>query len=318
MRRGGERQLGDAKTGKKKRRLGKSRLDGLFPSRTDARFGGDRGCREERVVTGTRGMCGAGVEHFRMTYLASVALGATRRAARAAAPNVVGGACMLIVALALIAFREKLAMDEDACETSDAEYGRRARCGAVDVNVRRGASNEAATTSRRALAGMKTTRERTRTKATTKLPEPALHCRFVPLSKSSVGTFICSCLKKPLKVKFCAGTENLMTCHVIRTRIYHGGPYPFLRVRAECAYAPRRVRRAHVLRGAHQRAVRRRGRGRTFIFRFPRRIRRDVLPELRRGRAGVQRRARCYPVRGCWRGGGGTQNRLVPDHGHGE
>ena len=104
MRRGGERQLGDAKTGKKKRRLGKSRLDGLFPSRTDARFGGDRGCREERVVTGTRGMCGVGVEHFGMTYLASAALGATRRAARAAAPNVVGA--MLIVALALILFRK--------------------------------------------------------------------------------------------------------------------------------------------------------------------------------------------------------------------
>jgi hypothetical protein len=65
---------------------------------------GDRGCREERVVTGTRGMCGVGVEHFGMTYLASAALGATRRAARAAAPNVVGA--MLIVALALILFRK--------------------------------------------------------------------------------------------------------------------------------------------------------------------------------------------------------------------
>ena len=62
---------------------------------------GDRGCREERVVTG---MCGVGVEHFGMTYLASAALGATRRAARAAAPNVVGA--MLIVALALILFRK--------------------------------------------------------------------------------------------------------------------------------------------------------------------------------------------------------------------
>jgi hypothetical protein len=100
-------------------------------------------------------MCGVGVEHFGMTYLASVALGATRRAARAAAPNVVGRACMLIVALALIAFREKLAMDEDACETSDAEYGRRARCGAVDVNVQRELRGaEAAMTSRGALAGI--------------------------------------------------------------------------------------------------------------------------------------------------------------------